>query len=84
MNQQIEDLKAQLDTQSATLDTIGTNVVGVRGDVTNLKQQIQDLINNGNGATQQDLIDLKAKVDIVGGKIDTLNADTAALDQETT
>lgn len=83
MSQVIDELKAKVAAQDAALDTISTNVTGVQGDITALKQKIADLIAGGGGATPAELAELGTAIDGVGAKIATLSTTTADLDAQT-
>lgn len=79
----LAELKAKVESQSAALDIVGTNVTGIQGDVAALKAKIEELSNGADAAVQAALDELSPLVDGVGTKIDAIGATTAALDAET-
>lgn len=76
----VDDLKLKIATQGATLDTINTNLVGIRKDVTFLKDKLAGV---EGGATAAEIAEISAGVDGVSAKIDGIATDSAALDAET-
>jgi septation ring formation regulator EzrA len=80
----LAEVKAKLAAQDTALDSIGTNVTGVQGDVAALKAKIEELSNGADAAVSAALGELSPLVDAVGTKIDAIGATTAALDAETT
>lgn len=80
MSAEFDALKAKVTAQSTALDTIGTNITGISGDVATLKAKILAL---ENGATPDQIAELGTIVDGMGTKIDAIGTTTAALDAET-
>jgi len=80
MSAATDAIKEKLAAQSQALDTVSTNVTGIAGDVTFLKQKLSDL---SNGATAAEIAELSGLVDGVSTKVDAIGAATASLDAET-
>lgn len=75
-----DDLRLKIASQGATLDTINTNLVGIRQDVTFLKDKLTGL---EGGATAAEIAELSTAVDGVSTKIDGIATDSADLDAQT-
>lgn len=76
----ISDLKDKVAAQSTALETVSTNVDGIKKDVTFLKDKLAGL---EGGATAEEIAEVSTLVDDVSTKIDAIGAATATLDSET-
>lgn len=79
MEEVLKELKDKLAAQNTALDTVSTNVAGVKKDVDFLKQQLADK----DGLTKAEVDELRGVLDGTSAKIDAIGAATASLDAET-
>lgn len=79
MEDVLKELKDKLAAQNTALDTVSTNVAGVKKDVDFLKQQLADK----DGLTKAEVDELRGVLDGTSAKIDAIGAATASLDAET-
>ncbi len=82
MDQTLETLKQQLIDANAKLDDVNTSVDGISGDVTFLKNKIDNLANNGQ-ASPAELAELATLGNSLQEKVNNLKGKAATLDAST-
>lgn len=82
MDQALETLKTQLQQANTDLDAINNNLEGISGDVTFLKNKIDNLVNNGQ-ASPAELAELANLANTLQEKISTAKTKSGDLDAST-
>ncbi len=82
MQQELEILKQQLTEANSTIDTIDTNVEGIKSDSIFLKNKIDELVNRGQ-ASPAELAELAELGNTLVTKLGSVKTKTADLDAST-
>lgn len=80
MGQNFDELKALADAQNAKLVVLQTAVTGLTGDIANLTAQVGNMVD---GATKEQVDELKATLTGSNATLDTTAAQLKALDEQT-
>lgn len=83
MSQDVQDVLSALQAANDKLDAVGTSLSDISGDIQTLNDKITALETDGNGATAEEVAQIKTLTGSLTQKVNTLADQASAIDLET-